>query len=86
MGGAFVGACVGTSVGVSSTSSTTTTTCKEERNCGSSSNNKQNTIALYFLVHLDLNKMRNRNRKMNHIVSLKLSLDILQTHHTRDGD
>ena len=77
---------VASSLLLSTTTTTTTTTRKEERNCGSSNNNKHHKKSLYFLVHLDLNKMRNRNRKMNHIVSLKLSLDILQTHHTRDGD
>jgi len=72
--GAFVDACVGTAVGTSSTSTTTTTTLKEERNNGSRNNNKHHTIALYFLVHSDLNKKRNRNsnRNKNHIISLKI--------------
>ena len=57
--GTFVGVFVGTAIGTSTT--TTTTARKEERNRGSSNNNKHHTIALYFLVHSDLNKKSNRN-------------------------
>ena len=62
----------------------TTTTCGEEKNRGSSNDNKHHMIALYFLVHSDFNKKRNRN--IDRIIPLKLGLDISQTHQTCDGE
>ena len=58
-----------------SATTTTTTTRGVEKNCRSSNDNKHNMIALYFLVHPDFNKKRNRNRNINRIISLKLFRD-----------